>query len=138
MGRKITLNQLPSLLYFIKSKLTNMTNDDLDLLKLELECEKFRLMSYQLDELLEEYDKLMELRGNIQFKFFNTLENVKKNGLPVKEDYERWEKIRTQERQGWDEEINLIADLKYDVDDNLKMLDNTKMRRMLINKEVKD
>ncbi|MBQ2613692.1 MAG: hypothetical protein IJG19_07495 [Methanobrevibacter sp.] len=138
MGRKITLNQLPSLLYFIKSKLTNMTNDDLDLLKLELECEKFRLMSYQLDDLLEEYDKLMELRGNIQFKFFNTLENVKKNGLPVKEDYERWEKIRTQERQGWDEEINLIADLKYDVDDNLKMLDNTKMRRMLINKEVKD
>ena len=137
MGRKITLNQLPSLLYFIKSKLTNMTND-LDLLKLELECEKFRLMSYQLDDLLEEYDKLMELRGNIQFKFFNTLENVKKNGLPVKEDYERWEKIRTQERQGWDEEINLIADLKYDVDDNLKMLDNTKMRRMLINKEVKD
>ena len=138
MGRKITLNQLPSLLYFIKSKLTNMTNDDLDLLKLELECEKFRLMSYQLDDLLEEYDKLMELRGNIQFKFFNTLENVKKNGLPVKEDYERWEKIRIQERQGWDEEINLIADLKYDVDDNLKMLDNTKMRRMLINKEVKD
>ncbi len=138
MERKITLNQLPSLLYFIKSKLTTMTNDDLDLLKLELECEKFRLMSYQLDDLLEEYDKLMELRGNIQFKFFNTLENVKKNGLPVKEDYERWEKIRTQERQGWDEEINLIADLKYDVDDNLKMLDNTKMRRMLINKEVKD
>ena len=76
-----------------------MTNEDLDLLKLELESEKFRLMSYQLDDLLEEYDKLMELRGNIQFKFFNTLENVKKNGLPVKEDSERCEKNRTQERQ---------------------------------------
>ena len=49
-----------------------MTNDDLDTLKLELECEKFRLMSYQLDDLLQEYDKLMEIRGNIQFKFFNT------------------------------------------------------------------
>ena len=48
-----------------------MTNDDLDTLKLELECEKFRLMSYQLDDLLQEYDKLMEIRGNIQFKFFN-------------------------------------------------------------------
>ena len=115
-----------------------MTNDDLDTLKLELECEKFRLMSYQLDDLVQEYDKLMEIRGNIQFKFFNTLENVKKNGLPVKEDFERWEKIRTQEREGWDEEINLIADLKYDVDDNLKLLDNTKMRRMMINREVKD
>ena len=137
-GKKIYFKlNLPSLLYFIKSKLTTMS-DDLDLLKIELECEKFRLMSYQLDDLLEEYDKLMELRGNIQFKFFNTLENIKKNGLPVKEDFERWEKIRTQERQGWDEEINLIADLKYDVDDNLKILDNTKMRRMLINKEVND
>ena len=115
-----------------------MTSDDLDLLKLELECERFRLMSYQLDDLLEEYDKLMELRANIQFKFFNALDNVKRNGLAVKEDYERWEKIRTQEREGWDAEINLIADLKYDVDDNLKILDNTKMRRMLINKEVRD
>lgn len=109
-----------------------MNNDDLDQLKLELECEKFRLMSYQLDDLLEEYDKLMELRGNIQFKFFNALENMKRNGIPVKEDFERWEKIRTREREGWDEEINLIADLKYDVDDNLKLLDNTKMRRSMI------
>ena len=115
-----------------------MTNDDLDRLKLELECEKFKLMSYQLDDLLEQYDKLMEIRGNIQFKFFNALDNIKNNGIPVDEDYERWEKIRTMEREGWDEEINLIADLKYDIDDNLKILDNTKMRRMLIDKEVKD
>ena len=96
-----------------------MTNDDLDRLKLELECEKFRLMSFQLDNLLEEYDKLIELRQSIQLKFFTTLENVKKNGIPVKQDYERWEKIRTSERDGWNEEIDLIADLKYDVDDNL-------------------
>ena len=115
-----------------------MTNDDLDRLKLELECEKFRLMSFQLDNLLEEYDKLIELRQSIQLKFFTTLENVKKNGIPVKQDYERWEKIRTSERDGWNEEIDLIADLKYDVDDNLKILDNTKMRRMMINREVKD
>ena len=115
-----------------------MTNDDSDMVKLELECEKFKLMSYQLDDLLEQYDKLMEIRGTIQFKFFNALDNIKKNGIPVDEDYERWEKIRTSEREGWDEEINLIADLKYDIDDNLKILDNTKMRRMLIDKEVKD
>lgn len=115
-----------------------MTNDDLDLLKIELECEKFRLMSYQLESLMEDYDKLMELRDNIQFKFFNTMENIKRNNIPVKEDYDRWSKVRNAERQGWDEEINLIADLKYDIDDNLKILDNTKMRRMLINKEVKD
>ena len=115
-----------------------MTNDDLDRLKLELECEKFKLMSYQLDDLLAEYDKLMEIRGNIQFKFFNAIDNIKNNGIPVDEDYERWERIRTREREGWDEEINLIADLKYGIDDNLKILDNTKMRRMLIDKEVRD
>ena len=113
-----------------------MTNDDLDKLKLELECEKFRLMSFQLDNLLEEYDKLIELRQSIQLKFFTTLENVKNNGIPVKQDYERWEKIRTSERDGWNEEIDLIADLKYDVDDNLKLLDNTKMRRILIDDEL--
>lgn len=115
-----------------------MTNDDSDQLKLELECEKFRLMSYQLEDLMEEYDKLMELRDNIQFKFFNTLENIKRNNIPVEEDYDRWSKVRNTERQNWESEIDLIADLKYDIDDNLKILDNTKMRMMLINKEVKD
>ena len=115
-----------------------MTNDDLDRLKLELECEKFRLMSFQLDNLLEEYDKLIELRQSIQLKFFTTLENVKKNGIPVKQDYERWEKIRTSERDGWNEEIDLIADLKYDVDDNLKILDNSKMRRIIIDSELEE
>jgi hypothetical protein len=115
-----------------------MSNDDIDNLKLELECEKFRLMSYQLGDLLEEYDKLIELRDNIQLKFFTTLENVKKNGLPVDEDFERWEKIRTTEREGWNFEIDLIADLKYDVDDNLKLLDNSRMRQMFIDKEFED
>lgn len=115
-----------------------MSHDDLDKVKLELECEKYKLMSFQLDNLLEEYDRLMELRGNIQFKFFQTLDTIKKNGIPVDEDYERWEKTRSQEREAWDEEINLIADLKYDIDDNLKLLDNTKMRMMFIDKEVND
>ena len=115
-----------------------MSSDDLDLIKLELECEKFRLMSYQLENLMEEYDRLTELRDNIQFKFFTTIENVKRNGIPVREDYDRWNKVRSTERQNWEAEINLIADLKYDVDDNLKILDNTKMRRMLINREVED
>lgn len=113
-----------------------MTNDEMDRLQLELDCERFRLMSFQLDNLLEEYNQLLELRENIQLKFFTTIENVKKNGIPVNEDYERWEKLRTSERDGWNEEIDLIANLKYDVDDNLKLLDNTRMRRSLISKEI--
>ena len=113
-------------------------SDELDRLKLDYDCERFRLMSYQLENLLEEYDKLLELRENIQLKFFTTLENVKKNGIPVDEDYERWAKIRTSEREGWNEEIDLIANLKYDVDDNLKLLDNGKMRRFFIDEEINE
>ena len=114
-----------------------MTNDSDDF-RLEYDCERYRLMSYQLDSLLEDYDKLIELRDNIQFKFFTALENIKKNGIPVDEDYGRWEKLRTSEREGWNAEIDLIVDLKYDIDDNLKLLDNSKMRKMMIKKEVKD
>lgn len=118
--------------------MVKMSSDDIDRLKLELECEKFRLMSYQLENLLEEYDKLIELRDNIQLKFFTALENAKRNNIPVKEDFERWEKIRTSEREGWNAEIDLIADLKYDVDDNLKLMDNSRMRRLLIDNEFED
>ena len=110
-----------------------MTNEDL---QLDYDCERFRLMSYQLENLLEEYDKLLELRENIQLKFFTTLENIKRNGIDVDEDYERWAKIRTSEREGWNSEIDLIVNLKYDIDDNLKLLDNSMMRRSLINKEI--
>lgn len=114
----------------------NMTNSEVERLELELECEKLRLMSFQLDNLLEEYNQLLELRESIQLKFFTTIENVKKNGIPVDEDYERWEKLRTSEREGWNEEIDLVTNLKYDVDDNLKLLDNTRMGRSMISREI--
>lgn len=110
-----------------------MTNEDL---QLDYDCERFRLMSYQLENLLEEYDKLLELRENIQLKFFTTLENIKRNGIDVDEDYERWVKVRTSEREEWDSEIDLIVNLKYDIDDNLKLLDNSTMRRTLIKREI--
>ena len=110
-----------------------MTNEDL---QLDYDCERFRLMSYQLENLLEEYDRLLELRENIQLKFFTTLENIKRNGIDVDEDYERWAKIRTSEREEWDSEIDLIVNLKYDIDDNLKLLDNSMMRRSLIKREI--
>ena len=110
-----------------------MTNEDL---QLDYDCERFRLMSYQLENLLEEYDRLLELRENIQLKFFTTLENIKRNGIDVDEDYERWIKVRTSEREEWDSEIDLIVNLKYDIDDNLKLLDNSMMRRSLIKREI--
>ena len=110
-----------------------MNNEDL---QLDYDCERFRLMSYQLENLLEEYDKLLELRENIQLKFFTTLENIKRNGIDVDEDYERWAKVRTSEREEWDSEIDLIVNLKYDIDDNLKLLDNSTMRRTLIKREI--
>ncbi len=110
-----------------------MNNEDL---QLDYDCERFRLMSYQLENLLEEYDKLLELRENIQLKFFTTLENIKRNGIDVDEDYERWAKVRTSEREEWDSEIDLIVNLKYDIDDNLKLLDNSMMRRSLIKREI--
>ena len=113
-----------------------MTNDEINRLQLELECEKLRLMSFQLDNLLEEYNQLLELRENIQLKFFTTIENVKRNGIPVNDDFERWNKFRTSEREGWKEEIDLISTLKYDVDDNLKLLDNTRMGRSMISREI--
>ena len=110
-----------------------MTNEDL---QLDYDCERFRLMSYQLENLLEEYDRLLELRENIQLKYFTTLENIKRNGIDVDEDYERWIKVRTSEREEWNSEIDLIVNLKYDIDDNLKLLDNSTMRRSLIKKEI--
>ena len=110
-----------------------MTNEDL---QLDYDCERFRLMSYQLENLLEEYDRLLELRENIQLKYFTTLENIKRNGIDVDEDYERWIKVRTSEREEWNSEIDLVVNLKYDIDDNLKLLDNSTMRRSLIKKEI--
>lgn len=119
-------------------KVYSMNNEDLDKLKLDLECEKFRLMSFQLENLLEEYDKLLELRENIQLKFFQAMENIGKNEIPVREDFTRWDEVRTKERKIWMEEINFIADLKYDIDDNLKILDNNKLQRLFIEKEIND
>ncbi len=115
-----------------------MINDEIEKLQLDLDCEKFRLMSFQLENLLEDYNKLLELRENIQLKFFQAMDNIKKNEIPIDEDFTRWDETRTRERERWMWEINLIADLKYDIDDNLKILDNNKMQRLFIEKEIND
>ena len=94
-----------------------MINDEIEKLQLDLDCEKFRLMSFQLENLLEDYNKLLELRENIQLKFFQAMDNIKKNEIPIDEDFTRWDETRTRERERWMWEINLIADLKYDIDD---------------------
>ena len=50
-------------------------------MKIDYEKARLQLIDYKLDDLIEEYGKLKELRDEIQEKFFSVIETIKENEL---------------------------------------------------------
>ena len=64
-----------------------MDNDLIDVLndfrnlKINYDIERFKLLSYQLENIMKDYQTLMETRKEIQEKYFEIMENINKNGM---------------------------------------------------------
>ena len=118
-----------------------MDNDLIDVLdefrnlKISYDIERFKLLSYQLENIMKDYQTLMETRKEIQEKYFEIMENINKNGLKTEIDYSRWEKIRSNEDSEWKFELDELTSLKYEIDGGLELLENGEIEKMIIEEE---
>ena len=46
-------------------------------MKIDFDIERFKLMSYQLENIINKYEVLIKTRKDIQEEYFTTLENIK-------------------------------------------------------------
>ena len=118
-----------------------MDNDLIDVLdefrnlKISYDIERFKLLSYQLENIMKDYQSLMETRKEIQEKYFKIMENINKNGLETEVDYSRWDKIRLNENSEWKYELDELTSLKYEIDGGLELLENGEIEKMIIEEE---
>ena len=126
-----------------KIKLYNELNNDehyvLDMFRaMKIECDKarFELWSYQLKDLINSYKQLQQLRADIQAKYFAMLEKIDESEFAdVDVSYEKWSEVREYENANWHEEVEVMSEFKYHLDDLLMQLDDGTIEQLIIEEE---
>ena len=109
--------------------------DEFRNLKISYDSERFKFLTYQLENIIKDYHSLIESRKEIQEKYFEIMENLNKNGLETEIDYSRWEKIRSNEDSEWKFELDELTSLKYEIEGGLELLESGEIEKMIIEEE---
>lgn len=104
------------------------------LINIKIGYDKSRLgfAEYQLDTLISEYEKLKEIRDDIQSKFFllfDTLNEYQISNDTI--DAHEWQKIRDVEEANWNDELGILSDFKYQINGLLKQLNDGTIEQMI-------
>ena len=120
-----------------------LSDDELDVfgafrnLKISYDKARFELIDYKLADLIAEYDKLVELRKDIQLRYFEIMDIIKENDLnTIDISYEKWEKARTDENANWNDEIAVLSEYKYAFDEGLELINSGVVEQILIEEEM--
>ena len=111
--------------------------DEFRNLKINYDIERFKLLSFQLENIIKDYQRLIESRKEIQEKYFEVMKNLNDNGLETEIDYSRWEKLRSGEDSEWKLELDELSRLNYEVEEALKLLETGEIEKMIIEEETK-
>lgn len=119
-----------------------LNNDEhymLDMFRsMKIECDKarFQLWGYELEDLINSYRELKKLREDIRVKYFAMLEKIDASEFAsVDVDYQKWNTILTNEKKEWGEELELMSEFKYHLDDLLMQLDDGTIEQLIIEEE---
>ena len=84
---------------------------------------RFELFSYQLTDLLEKYEGLLELRKETQALLFDVLEKIDQHGLSgIDVDLEKLGRNRQAEADNIHEELNIVNEYKVAFDEGLALI----------------
>ncbi len=109
--------------------------DDFRKMKIMYDIERYTLISIKLNHLIKNYENLIKQREEIQRDYFDIMNDMENNDIEMKIDYERWNRIRSNEKDEWNFELNEITSFKYDIDEALKLLKNGEIEKILIEEE---
>lgn len=105
-------------------------------MKIEMDKARFELLSYKINDLLNSYQELQQLRDNIRVSYFSVLEEIDANMLgAVDVNYEKWNEVLSNENANWNEESELLGQFKYYLDDLIMQLDDGTMEQLIIEEE---
>lgn len=107
-------------------------------MKLMSDYNKFKLYSYKVEDLINDYEKLKQLRQTIQEKYFSIYEELLNENLIEGElDASVWGITRENEDETWDSELQLLSEIKTHFDIAIKMIESGDAEQIIIVEENK-
>ena len=102
-------------------------------MKLMSDYNRFKLYNYKVEELINDYEELKQLRRNIQEKYFSIYEELIEGEL----DASIWGITREIENETWDSELQLMSEIKTNFDIAIKMIESGDAEQIIIDEENK-
>ena len=105
-------------------------------IKLMYDHARFRLHRNQVEDLINDYEQLKNLREEIQVKYFSIYEELLAEDLIEGElDAGVWGITREHENEVWDSELRLISDITTNFDIAIAMIENGEAEKSIIDAE---
>ena len=107
-------------------------------MKLMYDHARFKLHGLQVEDLINDYEQLKELREGIQVKYFTIYEELLAEDLIEGElDSSVWGITREHENEVWDSELRLITEIKTNFDIAITMIESGEAEQAIIDDENK-
>ena len=106
--------------------------------KMKLLCDhsKFKFHRLQIEDLINDYEKLMSLREEIQSKYFSIYDElVNEDLIEGQLDAISWGIDREREVETWNAELSLLTEIKVNFDMAIAMIENGEADQAIINYE---
>ena len=105
-------------------------------MKLLYDHARFRLHKNNVEDLINDYEKLMKLREDIQSKYFSIYEELLKEDLIEGElDASVWGITREHETDTWNSELRLMSDIKTNFEIAINMIESGEAEKSIIDAE---
>ena len=105
-------------------------------MKLMYDYARFKLHSFQVEDLINDYEQLKKLREGIQVKYFSIYEELLAEKLIEGElDVSIWGNAREHENETWDSEVRLMSDIKTNFEIAINMIESGEAEQAIIDDE---
>lgn len=105
-------------------------------MKLMSDYNMFRLYNYKVEDLINDYEQLKQLREEIQVKYFSIYDELLTEELIEGElDASDWRITREHENKVWDAELRLMSEIKANFDLAIKMIESGEAEQSIIDAE---
>lgn len=105
-------------------------------MKLISDYNRFKLYSYKVEDLINDYEQLKKLREAILVKYFSIYDELVEEGLIEGElDVSDWGITRDHENETWDSELKLMSEIKTNFDIAIKMIESGEAEQSIIDAE---
>lgn len=107
-------------------------------MKLMSDYNKFKLYNFKVEDLINDYQEIKQLRETIQAKYFSIYEEMLNENLIKGElDASVWGITRENENETWDSELNLLSEIKTHFEIAIKMIETGEAEQAIIDEENK-